>query len=93
MPANSSCFLQEFIDIVLSKTQRQTPTVIHPCVLCMPLLLSLTHCFRQYMISMIRGFYIRKIRFTQQTYHDKLSAILTEVCLPPLLSPYVPALV
>lgn len=53
---------KEFIDIVLSKTQRQTPTVIHP----------------QYMISMIRSFYLRKIRFTQQTYHDKLTGILTE---------------
>ncbi len=31
------------------------------------------------MISMIRGFYLRKIRFTQQTYHDKLTHILTEV--------------
>ena len=31
------------------------------------------------MISMIRSFYLRKIKFTQQTYHDKLSLILNEV--------------
>ena len=53
---------KDFIDIVLSKTQRKTPTVIH----------------RHYKISRIRQFYTRKIKFTQQTYHDKLSTILTE---------------
>lgn len=53
---------KDFIDIVLSKTQRKTPTVIH----------------RHYKISRIRGFYTRKIKFTQQNYHDKLSTILSE---------------
>ena len=28
---------------------------------------------------MIRSFYMRKIRFTQQNYHDKLTDILTQV--------------
>ena len=54
---------QDFIDIVLSKTQRKTPTVVH----------------KGYDISRIRNFYMRKVKFTQQNYHDKLSAILTEV--------------
>ncbi len=53
---------KDFVDIVLSKTQRKTPTVVH----------------RHYKISRIRQFYMRKIKFTQQTYHDKLTTILTE---------------
>ena len=53
---------QDFIDIVLSKTQRKTPTVIH----------------KQYAIGRIRQFYTRKIKFAQQTFHDKMSMILTD---------------
>jgi len=53
---------KDFIDIVLSKTQRKTPTVIH----------------RNYKISRIRQFYMRKIKYTQQNYHDKLSQILQD---------------
>lgn len=53
---------QDFIDIVLSKTQRKTPTVVH----------------KQYKISRIRNFYLRKIKFTQQSFHDKLQLILTD---------------
>ena len=53
---------KDFLDIVLSKTQRKTPTVIH----------------KHYKISRIRQFYTRKIKFTQQTFHDKLAAIITE---------------
>jgi len=56
------CLLQEFVDIVLSKTQRKTPTVIH----------------RHYQISRIRQFYMRKVKFAQQTIHDKLSQIIEE---------------
>ena len=52
----------EFVDIVLSKTQRKTPTVIH----------------KNYAISRIREFYMRKCKFAQQTFHDKLSQILTD---------------
>jgi nucleolar GTP-binding protein len=51
---------KDFIDIVLSKTQRKTPTVIHP----------------GYKISRIRSFYMRKVKFTQQVIHDKLSQII-----------------
>ena len=53
---------KDFVDIVLSRTQRKTPTVIR----------------KHYKISRIRQFYTRKIKFTQQTFHDKLTAILTE---------------
>ena len=31
-----------------------------------------------YKISRIRGFYMRKVKFTQQNYHDKLTTILTD---------------
>ncbi|XP_072364371.1 GTP-binding protein 4 [Scyliorhinus torazame] len=53
---------KDFIDLTLSKTQRKTPTVIH----------------KNYQINRIRHFYMRKIKFTQQNYHDRLSMILTD---------------
>lgn len=53
---------KDFIDITLSKTQRKTPTVIH----------------KHYQIHRIRHFYMRKVKFTQQNYHDRLSQILTD---------------
>ena len=53
---------KDFIDIVLSKTQRKTPTVVH----------------KGYPIARIRQFYMRKVRFVQQTIHDKLSQILED---------------
>uniref|UniRef100_A0A9L0RW53 GTP binding protein 4 n=1 Tax=Equus caballus TaxID=9796 RepID=A0A9L0RW53_HORSE len=53
---------KDFIDLTLSKTQRKTPTVIH----------------KHYKIHRIRHFYMRKVKFTQQNYHDRLSQILTD---------------
>jgi nucleolar GTP-binding protein len=53
---------KDFKEIVLSKTQRKTPTVIH----------------KHYQISRIRQFYTRKIKFSQQTIHDKLTQILDD---------------
>jgi nucleolar GTP-binding protein len=53
---------KDFVDIVLSKTQRKTPTVVH----------------KGYPLPRIRQFYMRKVRFTQQTIHDKLSQILED---------------
>ncbi|CAD5123844.1 DgyrCDS12150 [Dimorphilus gyrociliatus] len=53
---------KDFVDIVLSKTQRKTPTVIH----------------RHYAIGRIRQFYMRKIKFSQQSFHDKLTQIITD---------------
>ncbi|KAK2587318.1 hypothetical protein KPH14_003037 [Odynerus spinipes] len=53
---------KDFIDIILSKTQRKTPTVIH----------------KNYKITRIRAFYTRKVKFTQQNFHDRLSQIIQE---------------
>ncbi|KAL4229360.1 Nucleolar GTP-binding protein 1 [Mactra antiquata] len=53
---------KDFVDIVLSKTQRKTPTVVH----------------KHYKISRIRQFYTRKVKFSQQTFHDKLSQIISD---------------
>lgn len=52
----------DFIDIVLSKTQRKTPTVVH----------------KHYQISRIRNFYMRKVKFTQESFDEKLAAILAD---------------
>ncbi len=48
--------------MTLSKTQRKTPTVIH----------------KHYRISRIRQFYTRKVKFTQQSYHDRITLILQD---------------
>ncbi|GLJ36933.1 hypothetical protein SUGI_0746780 [Cryptomeria japonica] len=53
---------KDFVDIILSRTQRQTPTVVH----------------KGYAISRLRQFYMRKVKFTQQNFHDKLSAIIDD---------------
>jgi len=49
------------VDIILTRTQRRTPTVIHP----------------GYAISRIRAFYMRKIKFTQQTASEALGRIIS----------------
>eukprot|EP01060_Flectonema_neradi_P038128 TRINITY_DN791_c0_g3_i1.p1 TRINITY_DN791_c0_g3~~TRINITY_DN791_c0_g3_i1.p1 ORF type:complete len:652 (+),score=142.60 TRINITY_DN791_c0_g3_i1:88-2043(+) len=51
---------KEFVDVVLSKTQRKTPTVVH----------------KGYQITRIRAFYMRKVKFTQKTIHEKLTTVL-----------------
>jgi nucleolar GTP-binding protein len=51
---------KDFVDIVLSKTQRKTPTVVH----------------QGYAISRIRKFYMRKVKFTQTSIHEKLTSML-----------------
>lgn len=50
------------MDIILTRTQRKTPTVIHP----------------GYKISRIRSFYARKVKFTQQTIEEKLMQMLQD---------------
>jgi nucleolar GTP-binding protein len=50
----------ELINIILSKTQRKTPTVVHP----------------GYAISRIRSFYMRKIKFCNEILNEKLLNIL-----------------
>jgi len=52
----------DMIDIVLMRTQRKTPTVVHP----------------GYAIGRIRSFYMRKVKFTQQTVDEKFDAMLTD---------------
>jgi len=52
----------DFIDIILSKTQRKTPTVVH----------------KHYKITRIRQFYMRKVRYTQTNFHERLSQIIQE---------------
>lgn len=51
----------DFIDIILSKTQRQTPTVVH----------------KGYAIQRIRSFYMRKVKYTASQWHDKLLTIVS----------------
>ena len=51
---------QEFLDIVLSRTQRRLPTQIRA----------------GFKIHRIRAFYIRKVKYTSETFAEKLSAIL-----------------
>lgn len=53
---------KDLIDIILSQTQRKTPTVVHP----------------GYNIVRIRQFYMRKVKFTHMNYHDKLTQILSD---------------
>ncbi|KAI8324407.1 P-loop containing nucleoside triphosphate hydrolase protein [Martensiomyces pterosporus] len=62
----------DFLDIVLSKTQRKTPTVIHP----------------GYKISRIRNFYMRKVKFTQDSFDEKLRQILEEFPLLDNVHPF-----
>ena len=51
---------QEFLDVVLSRTQRRLPTQIRS----------------GFKISRIRGFYTRKVKFTQETFTEKITLIL-----------------
>lgn len=50
----------QLTDIILSKTQRKTPTVVHP----------------GYAITRIRKFYMRKIRFTFNSIDEKIDDII-----------------
>lgn len=50
----------EFLDVVLNRTQRKTPTVIRS----------------GFKISRIRAFYMRKVRFTADGFSEKLQAIV-----------------
>ncbi|EJD02560.1 P-loop containing nucleoside triphosphate hydrolase protein [Fomitiporia mediterranea MF3/22] len=66
----------DFLDIVLNKTQRKTPTVIH----------------KNFKISRIRNFYMRKVKFTQDSFDEKLGAILTEFPVLDDLHPFLASL-
>lgn len=66
----------DFLDIVLSKTQRRTPTVVHP----------------GWKITRIRDFYMRKVMFTKDAFVEKLHAILTEFPVLDNLHPFTSSL-
>ncbi|KAF8750862.1 the biogenesis of the 60S ribosomal subunit [Rhizoctonia solani] len=66
----------DFLDIILSKTQRKTPTVIH----------------KNFKISRIRNFYMRKVKFTQDSFDEKLGAILNEFPILDNLHPFMSSL-
>ncbi|KAH9938820.1 GTP binding protein 4 [Epithele typhae] len=66
----------DFLDIVLSKTQRKTPTVIH----------------KNFKISRIRNFYMRKVKFTQDSFDEKLGSILEEFPIIDDLHPFLSSL-
>lgn len=51
----------EFINVVLSKTQRKTPTVVHS----------------GYKITRIRKFYMRKVKFCHEIVSEKIESILS----------------
>jgi nucleolar GTP-binding protein len=50
----------EFLDIVLSRTQRRLPTQIRS----------------GFKISRIRAFYTRKVKFTQETFSERIGEII-----------------
>jgi len=53
---------KELVDVVLSKTQRKTPTEVHP----------------QFKITRLRAFYMRKVKYAQTTFNEKLSQLLEQ---------------
>ncbi|BGP05443.1 Nucleolar GTP-binding protein 1 [Rhodotorula toruloides] len=67
---------QEFLDVILSKTQRKTPTVIRS----------------GFKISRIRSFYMRKVKFTQASFEERLDQILTEFPVMDNLHPFLNSL-
>ena len=72
----------DFLDIVLSKTQRKTPTVrpsiVHSFGIYTLLFFFAQVIHKNFKISRIRNFYMRKVKFTQDSFDEKLGAILTE---------------
>jgi len=53
---------KQLVDICLSKTQRKTPTVVHP----------------GFKITRIRAFYMRKVKFCQTTFCERFEKILED---------------
>ncbi|KAJ9097326.1 hypothetical protein QFC20_006239 [Naganishia adeliensis] len=63
----------DFIDIALSSTQRKLPTVIH----------------KNFKISRIRNFYMRKVKFCANTIDERIGKILTEFPILENLHPFL----
>ena len=53
---------KDLVDIVLRTVQRKTPTVVH----------------KQYAVVRIRKFYMRKVKFAQSEFHERLSHIVDD---------------
>eukprot|EP00929_Paragymnodinium_shiwhaense_P002893 TRINITY_DN103209_c0_g1_i1.p1 TRINITY_DN103209_c0_g1~~TRINITY_DN103209_c0_g1_i1.p1 ORF type:complete len:645 (-),score=222.05 TRINITY_DN103209_c0_g1_i1:242-2176(-) len=53
---------KQLVDIVLSRTQRKTPTVVHP----------------GFKITRVRSFYMRKVKYCQTTYAEKFAKMLDD---------------
>lgn len=53
---------KDLVDVVLSRTQRKTPTEVHV----------------QFNINRIRAFYMRKVKYAQATFEEKLNKVLNE---------------
>ncbi|ORX36156.1 putative nucleolar GTPase [Kockovaella imperatae] len=66
----------DFIDVVLNMTMRKTPTVIH----------------KNFKISRIRKFYMRKVKYTQDTFDEKLGRIISEFPILDNLHPFLASL-
>ncbi|KAK4703964.1 nucleolar GTP-binding protein, partial [Phenoliferia sp. Uapishka_3] len=66
----------QFVDVILSQTQRKTPTQIHS----------------GFKITRIRSFYMRKVKFTQAAFEERLDAILTQFPVMDNLHPFLSSL-
>ncbi|KAM0752608.1 P-loop containing nucleoside triphosphate hydrolase protein [Meredithblackwellia eburnea MCA 4105] len=66
----------QFIDVILSSTQRKTPTQIHS----------------GFKITRIRSFYMRKVKFTQAAFEERLDAILSQFPVMDNLHPFLSSL-
>ncbi|KAJ9095276.1 hypothetical protein QFC21_005642 [Naganishia friedmannii] len=63
----------DFVDIALSSTQRKLPTVIH----------------KNFKISRIRNFYMRKVKYCANTIDERIGKILTEFPILENLHPFL----
>ncbi len=53
---------KDLVDIVLTNVTRKTPTVVHA----------------GWQISRIRSFYMRKVKFAQQVFHERFTQIVDD---------------
>lgn len=68
---------QEFLDIVLSRTQRRLPTQIRAGFKISRIRGNLNAAHGGWnLANVITAFYTRKVKYTQETFTEKLSAIL-----------------
>ncbi|KAF6765405.1 hypothetical protein DFP72DRAFT_1108138 [Ephemerocybe angulata] len=87
----------DFLDIVLSKTQRKTPTVRENGLRLNEYRhaecdIGTRSSTKNFKISRIRNFYMRKVKFCQDCFDEKLGAILTEFPMLDDLHPFLSSL-